>query len=169
MWNVNGAFTVDVSGLGQMEIDQVLAGVREEYKNYSVTITDDKAVFDAATHRIEVVVTESWEWYGQAGGVTYINSWTWNDGSPAFVFSSLLGYNVKNILEACSHEAGHTLGLRHQSDCTNGVNTNEYSNGKIMGVSYYTFPYGYWYHGTNSLCADQDDNVKILSVLGAKN
>lgn len=169
MWNVNGPFSVQDAGLAQSEIDYTLAQVRLHYDPYNVVVTQDKAIFDAATigHRVEIVVTEDWQWYGQAGGVAYINSFFWTDGSPAFVFSTLLSYNSHNIAEAIAHEAGHTLGLRHQSDCVNGVKTNEYSNGKTMGVSYYV-PLGAWVIGTNSFCAEQNDNAILTTSVGVK-
>ena len=37
---------------------------------------------------------------------------------PAFVFSS--GASAKTIAEAVSHEAGHTLGLSHDTDTIRG-------------------------------------------------
>lgn len=169
MWNTSGTFTCDVSGFGQIEINAILLAVREQYKDYNVNITDDPAVFNATQigHRIEVVITETWEWFGQAGGVAYIGSFNWNDGSPAFVFSSLLSYSVHNVAEAISHEVGHTLALRHQSDCVNGVLTNQYSYGKIMGVSYYV-PIGVWFTGTNSFCTIQNDQAMLQAAVGLK-
>jgi len=169
MWNTNGDIVCADAGLGQLEIDQILLAVREHYKDYNVTITDDKAIFDSAAigHKIEVIVTESWEWFGQAGGVAYIGSFTWTDGSPAFVFSSLLGHNAHNIAEAVAHEAGHTLTLRHQSDCSGGVLTNQYSYGKTMGVSYYV-PIGLWVTGPNNYCTEQIDQAMLQAAIGLK-
>lgn len=169
MWNSSGTFTVQDAGLAQTEIDQVTREVQAHYPEYNVRITLDKAVYDAAAigHKIEVVVTEDYQWYGQAGGVAYINSFFWTDGSPAFVFSLLLGYNAHYIAEAVSHEAGHTLGLRHQSDCVNGVNTVEYSYGKTMGNSY-SVPIGLWVNGTNSFCQEQRDMDILQLALGLK-
>lgn len=170
MWNVSGPFSVQDAGLAQSEIDYVLTQVKAHYVDYNVTVTTDPAIYVSASigHRIEVVVTEDWAWYGQAGGVAYINSFFWSDGSPAFVFSTLLNYNGHNIAEAVAHEAGHTLGLRHQSDCVDGVKTNEYSYGKTMGVSYYV-PFGAWVTGTSSLSCQQQIDQQILSgSLGLK-
>ncbi len=169
MWNVNGTFTVQDAGLAQPEIDYITAQVAAHYPDYNVRITLDKAVYDAAAfgHKVEVVITEDYQWYGQAGGVAYINSFFWTDGSPAFVFSLLLNYNSHYIAEAAAHEAGHTLGLRHQSDCTNGVLTNQYSNGKTMGVSYYS-PIGLWVIGTNPFCTEQNDMNILQASLGLK-
>lgn len=170
MWNTNGVLTVGDAGLGQPEIDQVLINVKAHFPEYNVTVTADEAVFNSTPlgKRVRVIITETYQWFGQAGGVAYINSFFWTDNSPAFVFSLLLNYNAHNIGEAAAHEAGHTLGLRHQSDCSNGVVTNPYSNGKTMGVSYYV-PLGVWWTGTSSLaCAIQDDRAKLTSAVGLK-
>jgi len=169
-WNVNGLIVVGHSGLTQPEVDAILVEVQLHFPLYNIRITTDKAVFDSAAwgHKVQVDITEDYQWYGSAGGVAYLNSFFWTDHSPAFVFSSLLAYGVHNVAEAISHEAGHTLGLRHQSDCTNGVKTNEYSFGKVMGNSYGTYPTGPWWHGTNSLCADQDDDAMIAAAIGRK-
>ena len=142
-------------------------------------ITTDENVYNNANplKRMRVVITESWEWYGQAGGVAFINSFTWGDNTPCFVFSSLLGYNVKKIGEASSHESGHTLGLRHQSIYdANGSKTAEYNPGQgigeigwapIMGVSY-SKNLSLWHNGTNSSSSTsiQNDVSIITSVVG---
>lgn len=171
MWNTNGPLTVNSSGLAQVEIDYVVAQVRAHYADFNVTVTTNKAEFDAAAfgHKVEIIITESYEWFGQAGGVAYINSFFWTNGTPGFVFSLLLNYNSHWIGEAAAHEAGHTLGLRHQSDCSGTTVVNPYSNGKTMGVSYSSFPKGVWWTGTSSLsCQIQDDRAKITSGVGLK-
>lgn len=171
MWNTNGTFTVGDAGLAQSEVDYITTEIKAHFPDYNVNITLDKSVYDAAAfgHKVEIIVTEDYQWFGQAGGVAYLNSFFWTDGSPAFVFSLLLNYNLHSIAEAASHEAGHTLGLRHQSDCVNGVVTNQYSNGKTMGVGYYTFPISPWVTGTSSfVCAIQDDKAKLTQALGLK-
>jgi hypothetical protein len=66
--------------------------------------------------------------------VSYVGSFTWGDDTPGWVFSGLLNNNIKYIAEAVSHEAGHTLGLQHQSnydaECTK---TSEYGQGQGTG------------------------------------
>jgi hypothetical protein len=169
MWNTNGSFTVANSGLGQPEIDGVLQGVAQHCALYNVTVTNDSNVFNATPlgKRIEVMITTNWEWFGQAGGVAYINSFFWTDNSPAFVFSSLLGYSVHNIEEAATHEAFHTLSLRHQSDCVDGVLTNQYRLGWVMGNSYYVL-FGILGTGTNPFCAIQDDDAMLTAAIGKR-
>lgn len=169
MWNTMGTLTVQDAGLAQVEIDQITNEVKAHFPAYNVRVTLDKAVYDAAPlgHKIEIIVTEDYQWYGQAGGVAYINSYFWSDGSPAFVFSLLLGYNPHYIAEAVSHEAGHTLGLEHQTDCVNGSVTVSYSYGKTMGNSY-SVPIGLWVIGTNPFCTQQNDMNILQASLGLR-
>ena len=118
MWNTNGAFTCNSSGLNDAPITEVFNRVAEDYRPFNINVTTNETKYNSAPYnrRMRVVITTSNSWYGSgAGGVAYINSFSWGDNTPCFVFSALLGYNTKNIAEAASHEAGHTFGLRHQS------------------------------------------------------
>ena len=137
MWNVYGAYTCNSSGLNNAAITEVFNRVAEDYRPFNINVTTDETKYNAApaNRRIRVVITTSYEWYGNgAGGVAYLNSFTWGDNSPCFVFSSLLNLSVKNIAEAASHEAGHTLGLRHQSSYDgNCVKTSDYNWGYGAG------------------------------------
>lgn len=171
MWNTNGDFTVTDSGLSQIEQDYVVASVKKHFEMLNVTVTDDVNVFNSTPigRRIRCYITESWEWFGQAGGVAYINSFFWTDNSPCFVFSLLLSYSGHNIAEAASHEPGHTLGLRHQVTCQDGVITSQYNWGDglrapTMGASY-DVPIGEWWVGPNSLgCNNIQDDLAILKT-----
>src|SRR6185503_10471625 len=182
MWNVYGPISAAPANLTTEEIGTIFQRVAADYSPFNVTVTTDEAVYNAGNpaKRIRVVVTESWEWFGEAGGVSYLNSFTWGNNTPCFVFSSLLGYNVKKIAEACSHEAGHTLGLRHQSVYDeNGVKLSEYNWGQgtgeigwapIMGAAYGE-NLTLWHNGPNSLSATtmQDDVAKIAAIVGFVN
>jgi len=148
-WNFDGPFYCGPSGLDNSQITTVFNRVAEDYRPFNVNITTDSTKFLAApiNRRMRVLLTVSYEWYGSAGGVGFIGSFTWGDDSPCFVFTSLLSYNVKNIAEAASHEAGHTLGLYHQarydancvkqSDYHSGAGAGEIGWAPIMGVGYY--------------------------------
>jgi len=179
MWNVNGTITCAPANLNAEEAQLILERVVADFSPFNIVVTTDEAVYNAANiyKRTRVIVTESWEWYGQVGGVSYVNSFTWGNNTPCFVFSSLLSYCVKNIAEACSHEAGHTLGLRHQSSYdANGIKISEYNWGQgsgeigwapIMGASY-NENLTLWHNGPNSISSTtiQDDVAKIASVVG---
>jgi hypothetical protein len=177
-WNVNGPVTCKYSGMTETEIQATIARVQADYSEFDVTVTGDSTLYWAADprKRMRVVITESWEWYSQAGGVAYIGSFTWGDNTPCFVFSSLLGYNGKYIADAISHEAGHTLGNRHQSKYTWDAIANawikeaEYNpdmaadgKGYLMG---YPYPHeSGWQVGRNSAGVIQDDRAIIQATL----
>jgi len=182
MWNSGGSnFTCAPANVTAVDASVILQRVTNDYSPFNITVTTDEAVYNAANslRRTRVVITESWEWYGQAGGAAYLNTFMSGSNTPCFVFSSLLGYNVKSIAEASSHEAGHTLGLRHQSSYdANCVKISEYNSGlgsgeigwaPIMGNSY-SRNLSLWHKGPNSLgCSSiQDDVAVIANVVGYK-
>lgn len=149
--------------------------------NVKIVLTEEEYLAAAPTKRKKVIITETYQWYSSgSGGVAYIGSFGWTDETSAFVFSSLLSYNVKNIGEAASHEAGHTLNLRHQSSYdANCVKTSDYNWGfldgsiwraPIMGAAYNTTIRGEWWVGPNSFGCTviQDDVAIIASKIGLK-
>lgn len=88
----------------------------------------------------------------------------------AWVFSSRLGNNIKNIAEEVSHEAGHTLGLTHDGQQT-GTGTEEYYTGAngwgpLMGFPG-TTALSQWSRGEyGGATTQQDDISEIASRLG---
>ena len=176
MWNVNGTFTCNSSGLSDAAITEVFNRVAEDYRPFNINVTTNEIIYNSAPYnkRMRVVITTSNEWYGSgAGGVAYINSFTWGNNSPCFVFSTLLGYNVKNVAEAASHEAGHTLGLRHQSsynaacvmlsDYNWGQGSGEIGWAPIMGAGY-NQNMTLWNSGPNSLgCGIIQDDLSVIT------
>ncbi|HEX7902616.1 MAG TPA: M57 family metalloprotease [Chitinophagaceae bacterium] len=179
-WNYAGDINCAPANLTADAINLIVQRVANDYSPFNVIITTDEAVFNATSgKRMRVIITESWEWYGQSGGVAFLNTFAVGSKTPCFVFSSLLSYNTKNIAEAASHEAGHTIGLYHQStyDAT-GVKTSEYNSGvgtgetgwaPIMGVGYYR-NLTLWHKGPNAMGASsiQDDEAIIAAAVGYK-
>lgn len=181
-WNYNGDIVCSPANLLAADQASILQRVSIDYSPFNVTVTTDENLYNSApvAKRTRVIITESWEWYGQTGGVAFIGSFSWGNNTPCFVFSSLLTYGVKKIAEAASHEAGHTLGLYHISlydaTCTK---LSEYNGGQgagetgwapIMGVGYYQ-NLTLWHKGANSNgCTNiQDDAAIITSMVGTKN
>ena len=175
-WNFSGDINCSPANLTPLEIDEIVNRVSNDYSPFNVTVTTNQSVYDAANpyKRTRVVITETYQWYGSgAGGVSFVGSFIWGDNTPCFVFSLLLNYNVKKIAEAVSHEAGHTLGLYHQSaydlNCTK---TSEYNYGQgtgetgwapIMGVGYYQNE-TLWHNGANPYgCSLLQDDVAIIT------
>lgn len=176
MWNTSGTFVCNPSGLSDAAITEVFNRVAEDYRPFNINVTTSETKYNSApfNKRMRVVITTSNEWYGSgAGGVSYTNSFTWGDNSPCFVFSALLGYNVKNVAEAASHEAGHTLGLRHQSaydascvklsDYNWGQGTGEIGWAPIMGAGY-NQNMTLWNNGPNPLgCGVIQNDLSIIT------
>jgi PKD repeat protein len=116
----------------------------------------------------------SYDWYGAgAGGVAYLNSFTWNSDTPCFVFTAQLGSgNVKYTAEAASHEAGHTFNLSHDGQrAHDAVAAVGYYQGHanwapIMGVGYYK-DVTQWSKGEYPYADNmQDDTSMIAAITG---
>ena len=174
-WNYDGPVVCNGSNLNVTQLTEVFNRVAEDYRPFNINVTTDSTLYAAAPakRRIRVVLTTSSSWYGSAGGVAFTNSFTWGDNTPCFVFTALLNYNVKNISEAAAHEAGHTLGLNHQSAYDNICNkTSEYNSGTgtgetgwapIMGVGYYR-NVTLWHYGSNPFgCSYMQDDLGIIT------
>jgi hypothetical protein len=160
-WNIGGPIVCGPANLTNDQITEVFNRVAEDYRPFDINITTDSTKYFAApaNKRMRVILTITSAWYGSAGGVSFMNSFIWGDNTPCFVFTALLNYNVKYIAEAAAHEAGHTLGLRHQSSYdASCVKTNEYNYGNgtgeiawapIMGCGYYK-NMSLWHNGQSS-------------------
>ncbi len=148
-WNMSGPINCAPANMTAQQITEIFHRVAEDYRPFNVNVTTDSTKYEAAPpmQRIRIICTITSQWYGSAGGVSFYNSFTWGDNTPAFVFTALLNYKAKNVAEAASHEAGHSLGLRHQSaydgTCAKtaeyhpGTGAGEIGWAPIMGVGYY--------------------------------
>lgn len=176
-WNYNGPIYCGASGLNNTQITEIFNRVSEDYRPFNVNVTTDSAVYWAATRtsRTRIILTVTSSWYGAAGGVSWVGSFAWGDDTPAFVFTALLNYNTKNISEATAHEAGHTLGLYHQStydaNCTKladynaGQGSGEIGWAPIMGVGY-SKNFTLWNYGPNSYgCSNYQSDLDIITTI----
>lgn len=174
-WNYNGPIVCGASGLNNDQITEVFNRVAEDYRPFNINITTDSTKYLAApaNRRMRVIITVSSSWYGSAGGVAFVTSFRWGDDTPCFVFSALLNYNPKNIAESASHEAGHTLGLYHQSlynascvkmaDYHPGEGSGEIGWAPIMGVGY-SKNFTLWNNGPNSFgCSNLQSDLDIIT------
>lgn len=168
-WNWDGPIQAEPSGLSNNAVIEIFNRVSEDYRPFNINITTDSALYFAAPFdkRIRIIITPTYEWYGRAGGISYVGSFNWGNETPAWVFSGLLSSDVKYIAEACSHEAGHTLGLQHQSVYDDNCNKiAEYNDGQgegeigwapIMGLGYYK-NLTTWSTGPNTESCDSIQN-----------
>jgi len=179
-WNTNGNIVCAPANLTSSQIATIFSRVTNDYAPFNVVVTTDEAVYNAADpyKRTRVIIPETWEWFGQAGGTSFRGSFTWGNNTPCFVFSSLLNYNEKNVGEAASHEAGHTLGLRHQasyngtvmlSAYNTGIGSGEISWAPIMGSGYYR-NMTVWANGPTDVSSTsfEDEVSMITSAVGAR-
>lgn len=180
-WNYNGPIFCAPSGLSNQQITTIYNRVAEDYRPFNVNITTDSTMFLAAplTRRMRVILTASWEWYMATGGVAIAGSFNEGNDTPCFVFASLFSGGAdlisrpKNIAEATSHEAGHTLGLYHQAAYdANCVRITEYNGGQgageigwapIMGVGYYQ-NLTVWHNGPNPYgCSNYQSDLSVIT------
>jgi hypothetical protein len=177
-WNWNGPLACAPADLTPEKITEIFHRVAEDYRPFNVNVTTDSTRYHAApaNRRMRIILTVTSQWYGNAGGVAYMGSFLWGDNTPAFVFTSLLNNNAKNIAEAASHEAGHTLGLRHQSAYDANCNkTSDYNVGNgngeigwapIMGVGYYR-NLTLWNSGPNPFgCSSIQNDLEVITGSG---
>ena len=164
------------AGLSDAQVTEVFNRVAEDYRPFNINITTDSTKFLAAPFdkRMRLIVTTSHAWYPGVGGVAFVGSFIWGDDTPCFVFSAALGYNIKKISEAVSHEAGHTLNLYHQaaynascaliSSYNSGTGTGEIGWAPIMGVGYYQ-NFTLWNNGPNPYgCTQSQNDLEIITT-----
>jgi hypothetical protein len=174
-WNMNGPITCGPANLTANQIAEIFNRVAEDYRPFNINVTTDSTKYWSAPmyQRMRVVLTVTSDWYGSAGGVSYVGSFTWGDNTPAFVFTALLKYNTKMIAESAAHEVGHTLGLMHQaaydancvkkSDYNYGQGSGEVGWAPIMGAGYYQ-NFTLWNNGANPYgCTYYQDDLAIIS------
>jgi hypothetical protein len=178
-WNgLIGGAPIDAqpSAFSAAAITEIFNRVAEDYRIFNVNITTDSTIYWLAPlqQRVRIIVTPTYQWYpASAGGVAFVGMFSWADESPAWVFSDPLGNSIKKVAEAVSHEAGHSLGLQHQStwksDCTinqpyyKGQGTGEISWAPIMGEAY-AKNITTWHNGTSALgCSSYQDDISIIA------
>lgn len=176
MWNNGNTLNCLPAALNSTQITEIFNRVAEDYRPFDINITTDLTVFLAAPvdRRIRVIVTPTSSWFTGVGGISYLGAFTWGDDTPCFVFCDRLGPNSpKMVAECCSHESGHSLGLKHQSKYDGGCNlTATYNDGAgsgetgwapIMGNSYYRNMSG-WNNGPTPYgCSSVEDNLSTIT------
>ncbi len=145
-----GGATITTGGvvgtLSNAQMIEICNRVAEDYAPFQINVTTEESAYLAAptNRRIRCIITPDNEWYGaNAGGVAYLNSFTWTGDTPCWVFSDMLSNSPRYIAEASSHEIGHTLSLAHDGRISpaegyyTGHGSGEVGWAPIMGVGYY--------------------------------
>ena len=149
--------------------------VAENYSPFNINVTTVAPA--GSTQRVsQMDIGGNGSWTGGSyGGIAQVGGITSGTGSNpvrGFVFPNNLGNGaVWYTAAATSHEAGHNMGLSHQSTWSGGTKTAEYQQGPgdgtapIIGVSYYASREMWWY-GTNSNNNYQNDMAVIAGAVG---
>ncbi len=175
-FNYDGPIVCEPANLTTGQITEVYNRIAEDYRPFQLNVTTDSAAYAAApvTKRMRVLFTVSHSWYGNsAGGVALMNSFSWGDGTPCFVFTELFQFNAKQIAEAGAHEVGHTLGLSHQasydmncdktSEFNYGAGNGETGWAPIMGVGYYR-NFTVWHNGSDPYgCNNTQNDLEVIT------
>lgn len=158
-----------------LRIQYIWERVAEDFAPFDVDVTtEDPGVAGLTfsggsdtTWGTRVVIGGNGAWYGSAGGVAYLNTFKFARDLTCFVFTDNLWNDEKNIVDATSHEIGHTLGLSHD-----GTSTLGYYEGHdgpttlgwaaIMGVGYYQ-PITQWSRGEYPDANNSQDDLAIIS------
>lgn len=159
-WNSGVPFYCEQSGYSLSQQETAMNISRSDYSfNSNIVIGNSETEYYKypANKRQRIIFTPSWQWYGQAGGVSYINGMAWGVDVPSFVFSSLV-FTPENSGKAGSHEAGHGFGLRHDKDwiIEGCILRGEYEPGKVMG-----YCYGFSVWGHYNVCRDAEEQLAI--------
>ncbi len=171
-YNNNDPIVAAESGLTEVQIERVWAGIAEDYRPFNVNVTTDRSVYEGypLNRRAMLIFSPTIEWYttsGGVGGVAYVDIF----GSsfydyPGWVFTGALSYSASNCHEAGSHEAGHIVGLRHDGTSSlgyyDGHGSGATSWAPIMGVGY-SRTVSQWSKGEYAGANNTEDDLAIIT------
>jgi hypothetical protein len=136
------------------EIQEIWASVAEKYSPFNINVSTVAPPVLSNRVACRVVVGGDGAWFGNAGGVAYVDAFTNGASNTAWTFSAVYP-DSRWVAEVTAHEAGHMFGLEHQSlfDAS-GNKLAEYYAGDgisapIMG-SGDSAPRGTWWSGPSS-------------------
>lgn len=179
-WDTDGNPS-SFSDAERTKVQQVWQRVAEDYAPFDVDVTTQDPGAAAMTrdsladeyYGVRVLITPMSSYFGGAGGRAFVGVFdSIGDAyKPALIFPEKLANGEKYVGEACSHEAGHTLGLLHDGTTSGaeyyqGHGTGETGWAPIMGSGYYK-PVTHWSKGEYPLANNQEDDLAIINQNGA--
>lgn len=170
-WNNGNPIEAAPSTLSETQISTVCKRVAEDFAPFNISITTDVTRYNNAPvgKRMRCIVTPTDTAASGAGGVAYLNSFSragsgFSSTIPCWTFNT----GVTGVVEATSHEIGHTLGLRHDGRTSpaegyyGGHGTGAVSWGPIMGASY-SPAVTQWSKGEYLNANNKEDDIAIIS------
>ncbi|MCA9149907.1 MAG: hypothetical protein KDA92_11430, partial [Planctomycetales bacterium] len=165
----------DTSCFSQQELEnmrEIFEIVKEKFSPFQIDITtiDPFSLDDGRAGKI--VVGGDGAWYGRGGGVAIGGGFYGLGENVGYVWDS--PHDPRYVGEAVAHEAGHMLGLKHQSLYDGETLVHEYRRELIMGRGDIGTPGGRWGVGTSTRVdwfdgsidrdsSPQDDIAKLQS------
>ncbi|GAA3547645.1 zinc-dependent metalloprotease family protein [Nocardioides daeguensis] len=181
-WSMDG-LSLLFSDSEQSVIREVWARVAEDFAPWDVDVTTQEPLYGGLfrvssndpTYGARVAFTndtgvQTQLCGGGCGGIAWIGTYDeissgGEQHSPAWVFPSSLAQKAKNMAEAASHEAGHTLGLSHDGSGTSGYYAGNSLWGPIMG-SPYSSAVTQWSKGDYTGANNQQDDLAVIGAHG---
>jgi PKD repeat protein len=173
-------FSIDGNGASfntqEMDaIQYIWQRVAEDYAAFDVDVTTqdpgDAAIIRSSSSDLvygtRAVISPTNFTGSSIGGIAYVGVFNRTGASykPAFVMTSGLGNNEKNIAEATSHEVGHNLGLNHDGTASVGYYSGHGDWAPIMGVGYYK-PVTQWSKGEYPGANQFQDDLAVMQTYG---
>lgn len=161
-WNSGNPIDAAPSTLTDAERYEVWQLMSEDYSPFKLNITTSEAVYNTypANKRMRCIFTPTNTAAPGYGGVAFLNSFTWGNETPCWVFNS----GVKGAGDAGAHEVGHTFGLSHDGRTSP---KEDYFLGQgdwapIMGAGYYV-PIVQWSKGEYANANQTQDDLAIIA------
>lgn len=137
--------------------------VSEHFRPFAINITTDSTVYLAASpnRRQRVVVTAD----DVVGGSGMAQGWSFSDPNGASCYVETSGKNKTDVANTVSHEVGHTFGLIHDGDASNGTQNAYYNSSEWTPIMGSTNPIGrtQWNNGDYLDANNPEDDIAIIN------
>lgn len=161
-----GDFDAAPANANNDQVFEVWKMVCEDFQGFTINVTTDRKVFDAAPEgrRAHCIISPTTNAAPGAGGVAYVGSFNWSGDRVCWAFYS----TGKSSCEVISHEIGHTLGLSHDGRTSpsegyyGGHGTDPVGWAPIMGVGYYK-KLSQWSKGEYLSANQTQDDLSIIT------